>query len=265
MVKGSGRAGPDFEAEVRGCFKRIGLKNVDGGPNFKIADYQIDACGGWDDVLLLAECTQSTVEGATIHPRISELRGKQATIRKSMRNLDKYKTYKRFEFALVTKNIKHTSGDKQIASQKPQIHLIDFQTLKYYQSLASLIGTRGATFHLLGELGIQPKEFDMPRLPALKVRLAKDSPAYLFWCDPNDLLKVAYVARRESGREKYYQRILSGPRLKRIRDFIRDGEIFPNNIIVCFDKKPEFRSKRGSMTLGRHGSNSESLSFLAAT
>lgn len=245
MAKGSGRAGLDFEAEVRGCFKRIGLKNVEGGPNFKVGDYQIDACGGWDDVLLVAECTQSTVEGATIHPRISELRGKQATIRKSMRNLDKYKTYKRFEFALVTKNIKHTSGDKQIASQKPQIHLIDFQTLKYYQSLASLIGTRGATFHLLGELGIQPKEFDMPRLPALKVRLAKDSPAYLFWCDPNDLLKVAYVARRESGREKYYQRILSGPRLKRIRDFIRDGEIFPNNIIVCFDKKPEFRVKAG--------------------
>ena len=85
----------------------------------------------------------------------------------------------------------------------------------------------------------------MPRLPALRVHLPKDTPAYLFWCDPNDLLKVAYVARRETGREKYYQRMLNSTRIKNIRTFISDGEIFPNNIIVCFDKKPEFRKKPG--------------------
>jgi len=112
MAGVGGRAGLDFEAEVIGGFKRIGLKNVDGGTNFKVGGHQIDACGGWDDVLLVAECMQSTVEGATIHPCISELRGKQAIIKKSIRNLDKYKTYKRFEFALVTKKIKHTPSDK---------------------------------------------------------------------------------------------------------------------------------------------------------
>jgi len=245
MVRSSAKAGLDFESEVRGCLKRIGLKHVDGGPNFKIGEHQIDACGGWDDVLIVAECTQASVEGASIRRLISELRGKQANIRKEIKKKDKYQTYKRFEFTIVIRNIKCTDGDKKIASQKPQIHLIEFQTLKYYQSLAGIIGERGTVFHLLGEMGVQPRDFDMPRLPAFRVRLAKDSLAYLFWCDPNDLLKVAYVARREAGREKYYQRILSSQRLRDIRKFIKDGEIFPNNVIVSFDKKPDFREKRG--------------------
>lgn len=243
MVKVTRSAGLMFEDLVRRSLKTIGFKDVNGGPDYRVGNYQIDSCGGWDDVLLVAECTQSSVSGASIHDLISEVRGKQPAIKKAFRKLLKYEHYRRFEFAIITRNIKYSQGDREIASEKPRVHLIEFQTLEYYQRLAQLIGRRPALFNFLGELQVEPREFDLPRVPALKVRLTKDYRGYLFWCEPQELLRVAYVARRESGREKYYQRMLSASRLKTIRKFIAGGGVFPNNVIVCFDRKPEFRPK----------------------
>lgn len=239
--------GLQFENEVRQNLRRIGLKDVAGGPDFRIGEYQIDACGGWDDVLLVLECKQSGSDTASIHSDINTLRGKQPGIRRAFRAIAKYETYRRIEFAIVTRNIRFTEGDHRIAKEKPPVHLIDIQTLTYYQKLQSLIG-RGALFNFLGELGISPRDITMPRLPAFKVRLTKNLPGYLFWCEPHKLIEIAYVARRESGRAEFYQRMLTAPRLKNIRDFIQKGNIFPNNIIVAFDKRPEFRRKLGYET-----------------
>lgn len=236
-------AGQEFENRIRHSFKAIGLKDVDGGPSFRVGDHQIDACGGWDDILLVAECTQSINEQASIHNLISELRGKQLAIKQGFRRLDQYETYRRFQFAIVTKNIRYTDGDRTLALQRPVIHLLDWQTFEYYQKLASLIGPRGALFNFLGELHVEPRDFDLPRVPAFRIQLSRGLSGYLFWCEPQDLLKVAYVARRESGRQKYYQRMLAKNRLSKIRDFVQKGGIFPNNIIVAFDQRPNFRPK----------------------
>lgn len=244
MATSEASKGLEFESGVRSSLKRIGFRHVEGGPTFKVGGHQIDACGGWDDVLIVVECRQSSAKDASVHDLISEVRGKQPAIRQGFRKLEKYKTYRRFEFAIVTRNIKHTRGDHEIASRKPRVHLIDFRALEYYQRLVSLIGWRGALFNLLGELQVEPREFDLPRVPALKVRLGKNLLGYLFWCEPHQLLKIAYVARRESGRETYYQRMLSAQRLGAIERFIQHGGLFPNNIIVTFDKRPQFRPKR---------------------
>ena len=70
---------------------------------------------------------------------------------------------------------------------------------------------------------------------------------YLFFCEPQKLLEIAYVARRETGREHYYQRMLTASRLKNIRKFIiEDGGVFPNNVILAFDDRPQFRSHDAS-------------------
>jgi len=236
-------AGRLFENEVRQGLKRIGFKDVAGGPDFKVGGHQVDACGGWDDILLVAECTQSSGDVASIHDLISEVRGKQSAIKQGFRKLERYETYRRFQFAIITQSIRYTEGDRTLASQKPPVHLIDSQVVNYYQRLASTIGPRGALFNFLGELQIEPRDFDLPRVPALRVQLGRDLSGYLFWCDPQELLKVAYVARRESGREKYYQRMLTPQRLSKIRDFIQKGGIFPNNVIIAFDHRPRFRSK----------------------
>ena len=242
MARASRSPGLQFENEVRRSFKLIGLKDVGGGPDFRIGEFQVDACGGWDDVFLIAECTQSGSGNASIHDLISEVRGKQQRIRHTLRNLEEYRHYRRFEFAIITRNISWTQGDKGLAAQRPRVHLIDSQHLSYYQHLSSLIGI-GALFNFLGELGVEPNDITLPRLPAFRVRVDKNLYAYQFWCQPEDLLQVAYVARRELGRDKYYQRMLTSSRLGKIGGFINKGNIFPNNIIIAFDKKPSFRPK----------------------
>jgi len=244
MTRATSSAGLQFETEVRQSLKRIGFRDVAGGPDFRVGGHQIDACGGWDDILVVVECTQSGADIASIHDLISEVRGKQPAIRQGFRKLEGYESYRRYEFALITHNIKYTQGDHNVSSQKPRVHLIDFQTIEYYQRLASLIGQRGALFNLLGELQIQPRDLDLPKVPAFRVQLGKNLPGYLFWCEPHELLKIAYVARRESGRERYYQRMLTPQRLGKIRAFIQKGGIFPNNVIIAFDDKPKFRPKQ---------------------
>lgn len=248
MTQTTNNPGQEFENQVRRSFHKIGFRDIDGGPSFRVGGHQIDVCGGWDDILLVVECTQSTNEQASVHDLISELRGKQSAIRRGFRQLDRYETYRRFQFAILAKNIRFTEGDRNLALQRPRIHLIDSQAIDYYQKLSSLIGPRAALFNFLGELELEPRDLDLPRVPALRVQLARDLSGYLFWCEPHELLKVAYVARRESGQHNYYQRMLSPTRLTKIKDFIQKGGIFPNNIIIAFDRRPNFRRKPGYET-----------------
>lgn len=234
-------AGAAFESWVRKAFKTIGFR-VDGGAHFRIGGHQVDCCAGWDDVLLVVECTQSETQSASLRPRISELRGKLTSLRSGFKRTRGYEVYSRFVFAIAT-NITPTEGESKLANQHPRIHLIDKQMLSYYERLAAVI-RRSALFNLLGELGVVPRDLEFPRLPAFKITFEKYGPAYLFWCDPAELLKIAYVARRESGRTLYYQRLLTVERLRNVRRYIDKGGVFPNNIIMAFaDAKPAFRQK----------------------
>jgi len=240
MAKKGISAGADFESWVRNAFKRIGFK-VAGGTDLRVGGHQIDCCAGWDDVLLVVECTQSGRDDASIRKRISEVRGKQGRIKAGFKRLEGYEIYTRFVFAIAT-NIPITDSDRDLAKQRPPVHLIDEQWLTYYEDLQGTID-RGALFNLLGELEVEPLDLEFPRMPAFQLVLDKYGPAYLFWCDPHELLKIAYVARRESGRTLYYQRLLAKKRLGDVRKYINRGGVFPNNVILAFDSKPTFRPK----------------------
>jgi DGQHR domain-containing protein len=235
--------GADFENRVRGAFKRIGFR-VEGGPAMRVGGHQIDCCAAWDDVLIVVECTQSTADRATLRNRISEVRGKQGAIKAGFRRLPEYRTFTRFVFAIAT-NISPNESDLQLAAQKQRIHILDDKFLQYYENLAAIVD-RSALFNLLGDLEVEPRDLEFPRVPAFQFTFAKYGPAYLFWCDPYELLKIAYVARRGAGRENYYQRLLTAERLRSIRKYIDDEGVFPNDIIVAFaDKKPGFREMPG--------------------
>lgn len=165
--------GLQFENQVRGALKRIGLKDVDGGATFKIGGHQVDACGGWDDVLLIIECVQTERGDASIRDEITAWRGKIGDIRRGFRQLDSYKSYTRFEFAIASRNFRHTDADKALAVGTPKIHLIDWQLIDYYKELSSIIGQESAVFNLLGELNVEPRDIQVPRVPAMKVELTK--------------------------------------------------------------------------------------------
>ncbi len=229
-----------FEERVKSSLGRIGFRHVNGGPGFRVGDIQVDACGGWDDFLLVVECKSTQAQNRPIHAQISELRGKLPALRRGFARQDPYRDYKRIALAMVTENIVYTEGDKVLAASAPPVHLLDSQILKYYDNLTKMIGTPATLFNFLGELNVKPKDVERPRVPAMRVKIDNDF-GYLFWCSPHDLMKVAYVARRGSGREKYYQRMLASNRLGDAKRFIEKGGFFPNNVIIAFEKKPEFR------------------------
>ena len=233
--------GTQFERWVRGSLKRIGFRDIDGGPTFNMGQFQVDAVGGWDDVLLVVEATQTSRTNASIRDRIVELRGKAGDLRRAFRDSDAYSGYRRFAFALVTKGYDYSDSDRDLANSEQTVHLIDSQVLKYYQQLAGTIGKQGALFNLLGELRVEPRDLSVHRTLAFRADMRNNHVGYLFFCEPQKLLEIAYVARRETGREHYYQRMLNASRLKQIRGFINEGGIFPNNIILAFDTRPQFR------------------------
>ncbi len=235
-------AGTQFENKVRGNLRRIGLRDVDGGPTFVVGGFQVDAVGGWDDVLLVAEATQTSRKNASLRNRIVEIRGKMGDLQRGFAELEAYRGYRRFEFALITKGFDFSETDRQLAESQRRVHLIDDQVIEYYQRLAGTIGKQASVYNFLGELGVEPRDIAVHRSPAFKVELQKNLVGYLFFCEPQKLLEIAYVARRETGRGNYYQRMLTTSRLKDIRNFIDDGGIFANNVILAFDDKPQFKS-----------------------
>lgn len=90
-----------------------------------------------------------------------------------------------------------------------------------------------SNFQLFGELGIGVNRGKTIKFAASKIPSQTYSNIYSFVASPTDLLKVCYVARRESGEEKYYQRLINSNKLNKIASYIRKGKSFANNIIVA--------------------------------
>ena len=232
-----------FEKQVIDWLKELGFKNVDGGRNFRVGDIQVDACGGHEDTLLVFECLMATKRSKqSVRKKIQVLRGNIPILNKAFHKDDTYSKYGKLKYILVTKNITHNEEDPRFAQQKPEISIWDEQLIDYYMRLSKTIGTH-ARYNLLGEIGIEPRVASIIRIPALQTRL-ENYILYLFFVEPQKLIQASYVARREEGRERYYQRILNPDRIRKIRGFINKGGMFPNNIIIAFNKPPKFAAFR---------------------
>lgn len=141
-----------------------------------------------------------------------------------------------------------TQADRNFASVHPRVYLWDENFTKYYSQLAHKIGEY-AKYDLLGELEIPVtcavREQDLT-VPAIQTYL-RNQRAFLFFAMPDVLLSIAYVARREKGKEQYYQRLIDGRRLEEIGSFVGDQRkkgFFANNIILNFNKRLVFRPVR---------------------
>ncbi len=67
---------------------------------------------------------------------------------------------------------------------------------------------------------------------------------YVFVIQPNKLIKLAYVYRKELASPQQalgaYQRLVNRKRLENIKKYLDGGGFFPNNIIINFTQKPTF-------------------------
>jgi DGQHR domain-containing protein len=232
----------NFENDVRTFLTEYGFLDVSGGSKFKIGGFQVDACGGVDDYLLIVD---ATLTKSNVSRKITEMRGKLSQFKSfEVQNdgveLNQYKKYKEIILVVATKSIINDETHQKSVSYDPIVNVWDKQFFDYYRELRRLL--KGySRFQLLGELRVGYNKESVQKIAAMRLPSQSNSNIYSFFASPQDLLEICYVARRESGDEKYYQRLINPAKLNKIATYIRKGKSFANNIIVAI---PEDISKR---------------------
>jgi len=252
----------DFEKYVKNFLIKMGFKDVCGGSSFKIGGAQVDAVAGWEDTLLIIECKTKENYGPSysINTFIDSLKGRADAIFNDLKKRGEfdlegrfydYTHYKKYKLILATNNIEIKRKNIEYANEGyNKVYIWHDKFLEYYSNLIESVGPY-TKFQLLGEMRINPRNNDIISVPALKT-VINDITLYNFVINPQRLLEVACVARRERGKEEYYQRMLDGSRLEKIREYlgahyttcknpICRKRLFPNNIIVAFFPEDQFR------------------------
>lgn len=240
------KLGTKFEEEVRDFMKKLEFADVNGGAAFYISDIQIDAIGGSGNSLLVVECkTKFELKKSSLRSAISDIRGKIPFILEGLKKDEVYKKYTNIRFVIATKNIEIGPADVEYANRivdskgtrfdlnkNLRIYIWNDDFIEYYSDLYSLIRPY-SKFNLLGEMGIAPYYERPVKVFAIRTKIGNVY-VYNFVINPRDLLKVSFVARRNVGQERYYQRIIDESRLGKIAKYIDQGGFFPNNIVLSF-------------------------------
>jgi len=244
---GKKRSSIEFEKQILGFLKNLEFEDCDGArDNFMVGGHQVDVCAGWENTLLIFECkTAIEAKKKNLKAFIYEFKGKAKEISEGFRSLPQYKKYVDFRYILVINDkIKLRPEDKEYANNEPLTYILNSDALQYYNDLYSYLKPY-AKYDLLGELHIKPAQQNPISVPAFMVNLGKIK-MYIFVINPYDLLEISYVARRERGTERYYQRIVDKERIRKIAEYINTGGRFPNNIILSLTGNVKFTPiKRG--------------------
>lgn len=207
---------------------------------------QIDAVGIDEETAIAIECKSS--EKPSRRPQFQEEMGKHSLIRQRFAqavNQQFHAPVKRqVALAMFTSNIILSDNDKSRA-REANIVLFDEQDLAYYEALVAHLGA-AARFQFLADMlpGKTIPGLEM-RLPAIRAKMGGYT-CYTFAVSPEYLLKISYVSHRAKGKASdvnTYQRMIQKSRLRMIRHYIDDNGVFPTNIVVNLDKKPNFERR----------------------
>jgi DNA sulfur modification protein DndB len=248
-----------FEEEIRILFKNgLQLTDVNGGPAFRIAGFQLDVVGGIRNTLLVVECkSKNEPDRKPLRSYIKSFWVKKRSVTNSLRK-SLGGRYKRTIFILALRGISPSRMDIDFA-KKRKILVWPESYLDSIRSLYFTIGDR-AKHYILRELGGTPPLVPGGKgrsfvFPALEARIGKKDRLYSTFIPARILLDIAYVLRIESGQKKAYQRFLDKSRLFKVAKFIEDGNSFKNSIVLALDKRSKFNAYRTRWT-SRSSSNS---------
>ncbi len=143
--------------------------------------------------------------------------------------------------AVFTSKISLSEDDKKRAKDG-NIILFEEDDLTYYEALVAHLGP-AAKYQFLADMfpGRIIPGLNL-RVPAIRTRMGGYT-CYTFSVPPEYLLKISYVSHRSKGRKSdinTYQRMVQKSRLQKISDYIDKKNIFPTNIVISFDIKPDF-------------------------
>lgn len=200
---------------------------------------RVDAVAIDDEVAVAIECISA--ESTRKRPMFAEELGKHNLIRSRFSqavNTQFPSSTKRVSvLAMFTSNIILVENDRQRA-EEAKVVLFDEIDLQYYENLVNHLGYAARYQFLSDLLANRTIEGLHIRVPAVKTKMAGVN-CYTFAISPDYLLKIAFVSHRAKGHASdvhTYQRMIAKGRLRKIRDYISEGGIFPTNIVVNLDK-----------------------------
>ncbi len=131
------------------------------------------------------------------------------------------------------------SDEQRTLAKSLNVSIFDEKDLDYYEKLALHLGP-AAKYQFFADIlpGKSIPGLEI-RVPAVKTKMGGHN-CYTFPISPEYLLKIAYVSHRSKGKASdinTYQRMISKPRLRTIREYITEQGIFPTNIVVNLEKK----------------------------
>ncbi len=230
--------GQQFEEEVKIFLKEtLHFADINGGANFHIASKgeknQIDACGRYESTLFVFECKASGKKmKKNLRQDIFATRERARIVLENYRSIPEYNKCKIIKFIFITKKIEIPESEIDLFKHGDQPHIwyADDKLLEYYNDLYEKIGEY-AIYSFLADYGIRPPRDEQLKATAIKTKIGRYK-VYTFFAQPKELLKFAYVARRRSLKENFYQRMLDKFRIKNIQKFLDNGGVFPTNIII---------------------------------
>jgi len=239
--------GENHVKEIIRFLNRLGFKDVDGGKDFLIGRKQVDACGCYEDTILIIECTTQK----NINSKIDNFRGRISNIIKGFQIHEIYKKYNKYKVILAIKKVRKTEKNIQHASDQThtKVYIWDSEFIRYYEDLQKTI-KEYAIYNLLAEIEVKPVSSERISVSTLftYVGSQKKNLLFLFFIEAKTLLKIAYVARREIGNEDYYQRMITKSRLTEIADYINKGNVFPNTVVISLNNNSWNMTKKTNIT-----------------
>lgn len=240
------RFGQEFEEEVKAFLSdTLHFHDVMGGQGFHIAPEggknQIDACGRFEDVLFIFDCKAAGRRvKKNLRKDILESQTRARMVWENYKKIPEYADCTMVRYIFITKKIEipETEKDLLYGMRQPSVFYADETLLEYYSDLEDKIG-QYAVFNFLADFDIHPAPGDELKVPAMKTNLGGNT-VYTFYANPKQLLKFAYVARRRSNNEDFYQRMLDKSRINRIKTFLDSGGVFPTNIILSLKGGDKF-------------------------
>jgi DGQHR domain-containing protein len=183
-------------------------------------------------------------------------------VRRAIRKERRYKNISDVRFILATTKVGIRKEDSAFANKIPKVYVWDGNFLQYYKTLQQGIGDY-AKYNLLSEIEIWPTQDVKIRIPCMRMRIYGRK-LYSFFVLPRHLLKFSYVARREMAKEEYYQRFVDKGRIKQIaQEFLDKRGIFPNSVVLAFNKPPKFTPlKKSAAGYDRAAAPGSTLGYL---
>jgi len=213
-------------------------------------DFEIDVCAFLENKLFCIECKSETLHHTKnlfkqIAHNLQQI--KEKNIEKAV-SQNKQIPKKFFDsvdeiyygFALGSQTTYNAQKNNII---KNSMMVWDEQAVRYFERTSKTLKDL-TKFELFREFNVKNRSKSTIQEPALKFRQGKTQ-MFVFSMNPKDLLNIAYVSRRGTGRDESYQRIINQNRLELLTNFIGKSSnlLMPNPIIIAFDKNEDKKIK----------------------